>query len=86
VGIEEEALGVINEKLEHISIAHIEENKNKKGGIALRNVCRRIKLLFGEEYGIHIYSLPGIGTDVRIMLPVLKKERDFNDEGRINSY
>lgn len=85
VGIEEEALDVINYGLEHITIASFsEDNKNKKGGIALNNVCRRIKLLFGEDYGIHVYSLTGVGTEVRITLPVVKKESGSAYEGRIH--
>ena len=42
----------------------------QKGGIALINVARRIKLLFGENYGFHIYSISGLGTDVRIKIPI----------------
>lgn len=87
VGIEEEQLEKINQRLEHMTPAYLsEENKNKKGGIALYNVCRRIKLLFGEDYGIHVYSIAGYGTDVRITLPLVKKERGFSYEGRINSH
>ena len=44
----------------------------KKGGIAVKNVNNRIKLLFGEEYGIYIYSQPDVGTDVEITLPVVR--------------
>lgn len=85
VGIEEAALDVINNKLENMAIAYSTEDKSRKGGIALNNVCRRIKLLFGEEYGVHVYSLIGVGTDVRVTLPIMKKEREFSNEGRINS-
>lgn len=42
-------------------------------GIALRNVNDRIKLCFGEDYGIFVSSTEGAGTDVGIRLP-LKKE------------
>lgn len=41
-----------------------------KGGIAIVNVNNRIKLLFGEEYGISVYSHEGSGTDVLITLPL----------------
>ena len=41
-----------------------------KGGIAIVNVNNRIKLLFGEEYGISVYSHEGAGTDVLISLPL----------------
>ena len=85
VGIDDKALGVINYGLEHTTMPSFsEENKNRKGGIALNNVCRRIKLLFGEDYGIHVYSLTGVGTEVCIILPVVKKESGFTYEGRIH--
>jgi two-component system sensor histidine kinase YesM len=85
VGIEEEALDTINYGLSHISLAYgAKDNKDKKGGIALNNVCRRIKLLFGEDYGLHVYSLIGVGTEVRITLPIVKKENGYAYEGRIN--
>lgn len=38
-------------------------------GIALKNVSQRIKLLFGEEYGIYIFSTEGVGTNVKITIP-----------------
>jgi len=85
VGIDDHALAEINFGLEHTTMPSFsEENKNKRGGIALNNVCRRIKLLFGEDYGIHVYSLTGVGTEVCIILPVVKKESGFTYEGRIH--
>ena len=38
------------------------------------NVNRRIKLLFGEEYGIHVYSKEKVGTDVVVELPLVREE------------
>ena len=43
----------------------------KKGGIALVNVNNRIHLIFGDEYGIQVYSAVGIGTDVEISIPAI---------------
>ena len=33
------------------------------------NVNNRIHLIFGEEYGMHVYSMAGVGTDVEITVP-----------------
>ena len=38
----------------------------------MKNVNNRIKLLFGEEYGIYIYSQLDVGTDVEITLPIVR--------------
>ena len=70
-GIEPEQLKRLNEKLQRASVGYIrDEEQKKKGGIALRNVCRRIKLLFGEEYGLRVSSIVGIGTKVEMVLPL----------------
>jgi len=38
-------------------------------GYGIRNVDNRIKLLYGESYGVSIYSRLGIGTTVTIRIP-----------------
>ena len=74
MGIEKELLDELNNKLITNSLDDImESKKEKKGGIAIINVNNRIKLLFGEEYGIYIYSTKGVGTDVEITLPIIKE-------------
>ena len=40
-----------------------------KTGIGIRNVNNRIKIYFGEEYGIQIYSELDEGTRVTITMP-----------------
>lgn len=39
-------------------------------GIGVRNVNDRIKLLYGERYGVHISSEIGVGTHIKLVLPV----------------
>lgn len=41
-------------------------------GYGIRNVDQRIKLHYGNEYGVTMCSRPGIGTTVHITIPVLK--------------
>ncbi|MFC4104126.1 cache domain-containing sensor histidine kinase [Paenibacillus xanthanilyticus] len=45
-------------------------------GIGVSNVNDRLKLLYGEPYGITIASEPGQGTQVRIRLPFLREPED----------
>ncbi len=40
-------------------------------GIALYNVNQRIKLAFGNKYGIQVYSSQNIGTDIEIIIPMV---------------
>lgn len=40
-----------------------------KMGYGIRNVDQRIKLQFGDSYGVLLYSRLGIGTTVQITIP-----------------
>ena len=72
-----EILADMNEKLQKSAKAFSTQESETKGGIALVNVNNRIHLLFGEEYGLHIYSMPGVGTDVEITLPAITSDREI---------
>lgn len=53
--------------------------KNKMHtGVGLKNVEERIKLHFGDKYGIFIASEIEIGTTIKVILPVLKAEGDIS--------
>ena len=71
VGMDELRLQELNEKLNNSSLDYIKPDSKQKGGIAVVNVNKRIQLLFGEEYGIGVYSTKDVGTDVEITLPLL---------------
>lgn len=70
VGMEDYLVHQLNDKLRGASLGYVREDK-RKGGIALLNVNNRIKLLFGDEYGVYLYSKQGVGTDVEITLPLI---------------
>jgi two-component system sensor histidine kinase YesM len=72
LGMEAGRVRKLNEKLKSLSLDDVNPDMDRKGGIAIQNVNNRIKLLFGEEYGIHVYSQVGAGTDVEISLPLVK--------------
>lgn len=76
IGMQPEALDDLNRKLNQ-SLFESLHNKKKKGGIALVNVNNRIHLIFGEEYGMTVYSTPGVGTDVMIELPLVTNRREL---------
>jgi two-component system, sensor histidine kinase YesM len=47
-------------------------SKERFTGIGIMNVHERIRLHFGQEYGLSIFSLPEIGTLIRIELPAIQ--------------
>jgi len=47
------------------------DNREKFTGLGMDNVNSRIKMNFGEEYGLKMESSPGKGTKVTITIPVL---------------
>ena len=78
VGMDEMTLAKLNQKLGKSTKA-IHDNEEKQGGIALVNVNNRIHLIFGDEYGMHVYSVPGEGTDVEITIPILTDDRQVKN-------
>lgn len=50
-----------------------DENR-QKGGIGINNIQNRLRLLFGENYGLEIISphQPRMGTTIRLRFPLLQ--------------
>ena len=80
VGMDETTLAELNRRLGKNGNSVAYQNEGKKGGIALVNVNNRIHLLFGEEYGMHVYSIPEKGTDVEITIPIGKNAGQIEAE------
>jgi len=76
VGMDATALAQLNEKLDTSGRAFQDDKEEHSGGVALANVNNRIHLLFGEEYGLQVFSIPMAGTDVQITLPIITSNRD----------
>lgn len=73
LGMPRKQLDEMNQKLSAAYYDHTRHEAERRGGIAVVNVNNRIRLLFGEEYGIAMYSVPGQGTDVEITLPYMAR-------------
>ena len=59
------------------SSASKKERPASGNGIALSNVAQRLRILFGENSGIKIYSSEGAGTDVEIIVPRITEKKDL---------
>lgn len=78
VGMRPEVLEKLNNQLNQPVFESIQLSKNK-GGIAIMNVNNRIHLIYGEEYGMTVYSTPDVGTDTVINLPLITSERQLEN-------
>lgn len=64
-GIEKDKLAEIKKRLDHM--------EGSSESIGLGNVHQRIRLKYGEAFGVDIESTIGVGTKVRIVLPLLSE-------------
>ena len=67
-GMSEDAINKIKEGLK--------KNIQKPNSIGLMNINNRLKLKFGDEYGIYINSRINEGTTVTVKIPLLGEEVD----------
>lgn len=75
IGISEEQVEKLNEQFSKSDRKEkTADDGQKRGGIALRNVNSRIRLMFGEDYGLQIFSAKGVGTECCVTLPLLFRE------------
>lgn len=44
-------------------------NESTRSFIGLKNVDRRLKLYYGDDYGLHVESDPAIGTRISFHIP-----------------
>ena len=71
VGIAQEKSAQLNHMLE-MGLSYVlpdSAKKDKNTHIALININQRIKLYFGEEFGVSLSSAPDVGTVVEVVLP-----------------
>ena len=68
IQIIDDGIGMTQEKI--AKIMNEKTSKEHYSGIGVHNVQERLKLLYGDDYGIHISSEESKGTTVTIVLPV----------------
>lgn len=73
--IRDDGIGISPEKLEAV-FDNPQDKDASRSHLGLSNVMQRIKLIYGEDYGIVVTSHPGQGTVVKIILP-----RNFESGG-----
>ncbi len=67
--IRDNGLGMTEEKVAGLLGENNHDSSRRGSGIGVKNVNERIKLYFGDGYGLSIQSEPDEGTVVTIRLP-----------------
>lgn len=72
ITVEDNGVGMTQEQCRKI----LEKGRSDSGGIGVKNVNDRLKIYFGEAYGIEIHSEPDVGTKVEVRIPKIEKEAE----------
>lgn len=72
IEVRDEGEGMSEEQVRELLL---HEQRVSSRHIGLANIHHRIRLLFGEAYGLEIASSPGKGTRVRVCLPYQTEQR-----------
>lgn len=79
LSVEDNGIGMSQEVVDHL-LTNSEKVPKHGSGVGLINVHTRIQLMFGEEYGLKIYSEPDEGTKVVIHIPAIPYSEEKRGE------
>ena len=79
IEVEDNGMGMNEEQIERLMEGNM-KIKKRFTGIGLPNVNKRIKLNYGEEYGLTIESMEFVFTKIKIRLPLVEMPK----EGRVD--
>ena len=68
--IRDNGVGITQERLEQVRATLNKQEEQEGDRIGLRNVHDRLKLSYGEEYGLHIDSYNNEGTHITFRIPM----------------
>jgi len=71
--ITDNGMGITEEKL----ITLLDKEAPEQKGYGISNVDKRIKMYFGESFGVSFSSTVGMGTTVTLKIPVILKEDEI---------
>ncbi|GGG65514.1 sensor histidine kinase [Paenibacillus radicis (ex Gao et al. 2016)] len=75
IEVKDDGGGMSMERLEEVRAIMLSQD-NRAPHIGLHNLHRRLVLMYGDRYGIHMDSVEGEGTTVTFVLPYLKEDAD----------
>lgn len=76
ITIADNGCGMDSEELELLRGRMAQRTIDRSKSIGLCNINQRIRLCYGDEYGMQIDSTPGEGTVITVKLPIKHPDRD----------
>ena len=76
LSVTDNGLGMTEDKVSLVLEGKSNSGNGRGSGIGVKNVNERIKLYFGEDYGLKIDSEPDVGTTIIIYLPAKRYEEE----------
>ena len=72
ITVSDNGIGMTEEQCRRI----LQKEKSDSGGIGVKNVNDRLKIWFGDRYGITLRSEPDVGTTVTVRIPKVEQEEE----------
>lgn len=82
IRVSDNGLGMTEDQVQSLFSDAVHVTSAKGSGIGVKNVNERIKLYFGERYGLTIDSEPDEGTTITILLPAVPYDSVLEREKR----
>ena len=82
IQVSDNGLGMTEKQVQSLFSDEVHVTSTKGSGIGVKNVNERIKLYFGERYGLTIDSEPDEGTTIIILLPAVPYDSFVEREKR----
>ena len=79
LSVTDDGAGIDREKLEQVRARYSRPRVRGASSIGMANVHNRIRLNYGEGYGLFVESAPGIGTTATLRMPAIFGQEE-NDE------
>lgn len=73
IDVEDNGCGMSEEALSRLRTDIEIRDMSRSKSIGLYNINQRLKLHYGEGYRLHVYSEPGRGTRIRLLIPIQKQ-------------
>ncbi len=67
IEVADNGIGMNENQVEIIKQAIDDQEEDR---IGMRNVHQRIQIMYGEQYGLHVQSVPMIGTKIQFLIPL----------------